>query len=539
MPRSVTETAPIWPEKRLANPIPALTVDAVTDICVIGGGIAGLTAAYLLVKENRNVVVLDAQDVLAGETSRSTAHLTGILDDRYYELAFHFGDATARAIAESHMAAINRIEAIIREEKIDCGFTRCDGYLAAAIPERAADITREAEAALAAGFADRTVFSTVPLDGIALQGPVLKFPQQAMLDPVRYAAGLADAIIARGGRIFRDARVTEVKDGMPVEVLTESGLKVHASAAIVATHTPVNDMVTMHTKQAAYRSYAISFALEKDALPPMLLWDMEKPYHYVRTVTVAGSDYLIVGGEDHKTGQANDAEERYTRLEAWTRQHFPMAGAVDKRWSGQILEPVDRLAYIGRNPGDKNVYIATGFSGNGITYGTIAGILIRDLIDHRDNMWADIYDPARKSLLAAKEYIRENANVLACMVSDWVSRGEMADAADIMPGEGAILREGVSKTACYRDEQGGLHKCSAVCTHLGCIVQWNSGEKTWDCPCHGSRFDAEGKVLNGPATKNLEPLGGDNSGVGAPVTDIRLGGPFPAGPIITGGEPSR
>jgi glycine/D-amino acid oxidase-like deaminating enzyme/nitrite reductase/ring-hydroxylating ferredoxin subunit len=546
MVRSVNETSSIWGEPRLGAPFQIPSGDTVTDVCVIGGGIAGLTVAYLLAKEGRNVVVLDAFDVGAGETSRSTAHLTAILDTRYYDLSFSFGEREARVIAESHMAAINRIEAIIREEDIDCGFQRCDGYLVAATPEQTSEMQREAEATLTAGFADRTIFSSVPLEGAVFQGPVLKFPRQAMFDPVKYTAGLAEAVTRRGGGGVRGASVVAVRsysapvrDGMPVEVETEDGNKIHASAAIVATHTPVNDTVTIHTKQAAYRSYVMSFALAQGALPPLLFWDADNPYHYVRTVQDENGDYLIVGGEDHKTGQANDAQDRYARLEAWTRRHFPMAGASGNRWSGQVMEPVDGIAYIGRNPGDKNIYIATGFSGNGTTYGTIAGILIRDLIDGRDNMWADIYDPARKSIMAAGEYIRENANVLACMVGDWVSRGEVADEADIMPGEGAILRDGLTKVACHRDDDGELHKCSAVCTHLNCIVQWNSGEKTWDCPCHGSRFDADGQVLNGPATQALEAVDGLEPGTAVPADEIPLGGPFPAGPIITGGQGTR
>ena len=533
MSRSTTGSTPVWRVPRSALVPAHLTGDIAADVVIVGAGIAGLTTAYLLAKEGRNVAVLDAGDGQGGETARSTAHVTAVLDDRYYDLSFRFGAREAEIIAESHMAAINRMEAIIREERIDCGFARCEGYLTAGTPERSPDIMREAEAALAAGFADRRVFSAVPIAGVAVQGPALRFPQQAQINPAKYMAELAGAVVSRGGRIFTDTRVVAVKDGMPVEVTTENGARVHAAAAVVTTHTPVNDRVTMHTKQAAYRTYAIACTLTGNAMPPFLLWDVEEPYHYVRTMRDGDANFLIIGGEDHKTGQANDADERYAALEAWAARRFPAIGPVAFRWSGQVMEPVDRLAFIGRNPGDNNVYIATGFSGNGMTYGTISGILIRDLIDGRDNHWAEIYDPSRKPLNATKEYLRENANAVACMVGDWVSRGEVKDVADIPPGEGAVMREGLTKVATYRDENGEIHSCSAVCTHLGCIVQWNSGEKTWDCPCHGSRFSAEGKVLHGPAFRALEPRGHEEEGTRAPVTEAPMAGPFPMGTVVT------
>lgn len=534
MTRSYDETNPIWGENRLAFPLAHLTENTVTDVCVVGAGIAGLTAAYLLAKEGRNVVVLEAFDLAAGETGRTTAHLTCVLDDRCHEMAAAFGEDDTQVIVESHLAAITRIESIIREEGIDCDFERCDGYLAAGSSELVSELEKEADACLKAGIADRTVHSVVPLEGIALQGPVLRLPQQAMFHPVKYMTGLAEAFISRGGRIFTGARVVGVRDEMPVVVVTENGHEVHASAAIIATHTPVNDLVTMHTKQAAYRSYAIACEVPRHSFPPFLLWDMLEPYHYVRLMRGPRSDYLIVGGEDHKTGQANDADSRYAALEAWTRRHFAQAGAVAHKWSGQVLEPVDRLAFIGLNPGDKNIYIATGFSGNGMTYGTIAGILIRDLIEKRDNMWARIYDPARRSMSAMTEFVRENANVVACMVGDWASQGEVSNLEDVPPGQGALVRDGLSKLAAYRDEQGEMHVCSAVCTHLNCIVQWNAGEKSWDCPCHGSRFDTDGKVLNGPAIKSLAPSNREEAGLGAPVTEAPMGGAFPNGPVTTG-----
>jgi Rieske Fe-S protein len=280
-----------------------------------------------------------------------------------------------------------------------------------------------------------------------------------------------------------------------------------AAHIVVATNTPFNDRVKLHTKQAAYRTYVVGFEVPRNSFPPVLLWDMADPYHYVRAVRGEAHDVVIVGGEDHKTGQADDPEMRYQRLESWARARLAGLGAMRYRWSGQLMEPVDALGFIGRNPfDDDNVYVVTGDSGDGMTHGTIAGMLIGDLIAGRANPWQRLYDPARKSIRAAATYVEENANFVGHMVRDWVRGGEVHDRADIPPGEGAIIREGLSTHAVYRDPRGDLHELSAVCTHLGCVVQWNSGEKSWDCPCHGSRFAVDGAVLHGPANSPLPAI---------------------------------
>jgi nitrite reductase/ring-hydroxylating ferredoxin subunit len=276
----------------------------------------------------------------------------------------------------------------------------------------------------------------------------------------------------------------------------------------VATNTPVNDLVTMHTKQAPYRTYVIGARIAKGAVPHLLLWDTPDPYHYVRVQPAVNGDaheYLIVGGEDHKTGQAEDYDERFARLEAWTRERFPIED-VPLRWSGQVMEPVDGMAFIGRNPGEENVYIATGDSGNGMTHGTVAGMLLTDLILGRDNPWAPLYEPSRMSLRAAAEFARENLNV-AAQYADYVTPGDVGSLGDVRAGEGAIVRRGLKQVAAYRDLEGTVHQFSAVCTHLGCIVAWNATENSWDCPCHGSRFHPiDGHVLNGPANTGLAKM---------------------------------
>jgi glycine/D-amino acid oxidase-like deaminating enzyme/nitrite reductase/ring-hydroxylating ferredoxin subunit len=349
-------------------------------------------------------------------------------------------------------------------------------------------------------------------------GPCLRFPRQGQFHPLKYLAGLARAIGRDGGRIFTGTHAESIEGGTPTRVRARGGPVVTAGAVVVATNTPVNDRVAIHTKQAPYMTYVIGARVPRGSVPRALYWDTLDPYHYIRLQAAIspasagdgpgheGDEVLIVGGEDHKTGQADDYAERYERLEAWARERFPMMNAVEFRWSGQVMETIDGLAFIGRNPLDEpNVFIVTGDSGMGMTHGTIAGILLTDLILGRENPWETLYDPARKTLGAAGEFAKENLNVLR-QYGDWLTGGEVASVEAVQPGTGAILRRGLTKVAAYRDEQGVLHERSAICPHLGCIVAWNEAEKTWDCPCHGSRFDRHGTVLNGPANSDLSPV---------------------------------
>jgi Rieske Fe-S protein len=266
----------------------------------------------------------------------------------------------------------------------------------------------------------------------------------------------------------------------------------------------------IYTKQAAYRTYVIGALVPAGRIPKALYWDTEDPFHYVRLQRIHANgktqDLLIIGGEDHKTGQAEGIEGRFARLATWGRKHFPGIKEIAFRWSGQVMESMDDIAFIGRNPkDDPNVYIVTGDSGAGITHGTIAGILLRDLIVGRDNPWANLYDPGRKTLSATDTFARQDPKI-AGEYALWLTPGEVSKVEEIKPGMGAVIRRGASKFAVSRDAEGSLHTCSAVCSHLGCIVSWNSTEHTWDCPCHGSRFTPDGKLLNGPALGPLEKV---------------------------------
>lgn len=492
-------------------PFPRLTVGQHADVCIVGAGIAGLTTAYLLTRAGKSVLVLDDGPIVSGETERTTAHLVSALDDRYFELERLHGERGAQLAAESHASAIDTIERIVRDEVIGCDFERLDGYLFRSPDDPADVLDRELSAAHRAGLSDTEIVTRAPITTFDT-GPALRFPRQAQFHPLKYLAALAQIITANGGRIFANTHASKIKGGRDAHVETRDGPTVTCDAIVVATNTPVNDRLAIHTKQAAYRTYVIGAMVPTSTIPKILLWDTGDPYHYVRLQSgekyAQGSahDILIVGGEDHKTGQADDAEARYAHLETWARLRFPEIREIRFRWSGQIMEPIDSLAFIGRNPMDHdNVYVCTGDSGNGMTHGTIAGLLLRDLILGRENAWESLYNPSRVKLRAAKEFARETAN-MAAQYADWLTAGDVEKEKLVPPGTGAVVRHGLSKLAVYRDLDGRLHECSAACPHLGGVVAWNHTEKTWDCPAHGSRFDRFGKVLNGPANKDLDPV---------------------------------
>ena len=511
MTNRTSETAGLTTSVWMSEAVPALpplATGAHADVCVVGAGIAGVTTAYCLMKEGKSVIVLDDNRPGGGMTERTTAHLSNEIDDGYVEIERLHGRSGAQLAARSHTAAIEWIDSTQAHEAIECDFMRLDGYLFAPSDDSNQQVEEEWQAVQRAGLSGVKRLDRLP-GNLFPTGQCLQFPRQAQFHPLKYLSGLVRAIQERGGRLFKEAHVVNVQGGKRAQVETSQGCVVTADALVIATNTPINNMVTIHTKQAAYITYVIGAAIPAGTVKPALYWDILDPYHYVRLQqgsTQQGRDLLIVGGEDHKAGQADDGEARYGRLEAWARERFPQIETVSFRWSGQVMEPVDGLAFIGRNPGDAdNIYIATGDSGMGMTHGTIAGLLITDLITGRESPWASLYDPARQPVRAAGEFVRENLNVVA-QYTDWVTSGDVETEQDIRQDSGAILRDGLTKIAAYRDAQGVLHKCSAVCPHLNCIVAWNHSEKTWDCPCHGSRFDRLGKVLNGPATSDLSPI---------------------------------
>jgi glycine/D-amino acid oxidase-like deaminating enzyme/nitrite reductase/ring-hydroxylating ferredoxin subunit len=504
-------TASPWLDDGLIETQP-LGADIRCDVCVVGAGIAGLLVAERLREGlGMTVAVLDSGAVAGGETCRTTAHFVTALDDRYMELERLHGEVGARLAAQSHAAAIDHVESLITRLGIDCGWERLDGYLT--VGRRHADkrdriLEEELAAAGRAGLMIERV-PTVPEPWPQELGPALRFPAQAQVHPIRLLNAVVGKLLDRGVAIHTGTRVVDVHGGDHAAVETESGRVVRCKHVVVATNTPINNLVAVHTKQSGYQTYVLGFRVEGAALPALLLWDGlwedDTSYHYVRMASDGEhGDLLIVGGEDHKTGQGPVRDEPYRRLEEWTRAHFPMCGAIERRWSGEVMEPVDGLAYIGHNAlGRDNVYVVTGDSGNGMTHGAIAAMLIPDLIAGRDNPWSTLYDPAPQvGVHSLRDYASENLNTVA-QYGDWLRHGDVSDESQIKPGSGAIIAKGLKRLAVYKDESGACTHLSAMCPHLGGVVRWNDLEKTWDCPCHASRFAKDGAVIHGPANRGL------------------------------------
>jgi glycine/D-amino acid oxidase-like deaminating enzyme/nitrite reductase/ring-hydroxylating ferredoxin subunit len=482
------------------------------DVVIVGAGISGLSIAYTLSSRGHNVVVLDDGNVGSGETGRTTAHIVNALDDRYYEIERVFGEEGAKLAAESHTAAINYIEEIIKKENIACDFERVDGYLFLDASDKPESMGKEYEAAKKAGVYVERLEETPHLN--TKHRNCIRFPNQAQFHPLKYLKGLSQAVVTQGGKIFTQTRVTKA-DEKGVE--TSDGLRVQAKHIVVATNSPFNNKFVMHMKQYPYRTYVIGATIKKGSLPKALWWDTGDfeanaefaPYHYVRTQPYDEKfDLLIVGGEDHPTGlpesmEANE-ESSYGKLIGWTRPRFDIIDVVYK-WSGQVLEPMDSLGYIGRNPMDSdNIYIVTGDSGNGMTHGTIAGMLIPDLVVGIENSWEKIYSPSRMHIFkTGKTLVKEFFGGLLDYFKHSPKHADDIRLSDIKSGDAKIVQLGKEKYGAYRDTDNNLHVVSATCTHAGCTVRWNSDEKSWDCPCHGSRYSFEGKVLNGPAPMDL------------------------------------
>jgi glycine/D-amino acid oxidase-like deaminating enzyme/nitrite reductase/ring-hydroxylating ferredoxin subunit len=474
-----------------------------TDVCIIGGGISGLTTAYLLTKAGRKVIVVDDGAIGGGETARTTAHLADAIDDRIYRIEEWHGAEKAKLAVESHGAAISEIERIAAAENIDCDFLRVDGYLIKAEDGGEDDLEKELKTAHDLGFTQIERAERAPIKDFDT-GECLRFPRQGQFHVLKYLSGLARAVEAGGGRFFSNTHVIEWTGEDAPEVKTENGQTIRAKQIVLATNYPL--MSKMFAKLPAYRTYAIGARIPKDSVEKCLIWDNADPYIYVRTQPETDYDVLIVGGEDHRTGQAEDFDARFGRLVQWTQKRFPEATEILYKWSGQYLETHDGLGFIGQySSGEPNVYLITGDSGMGMTHGTIGGMLVSDLILGRENPWAEVYDPSRIATQSIVEAVPEIVSSTVPYV-DWITGGDVSSVDEIKKGDGAIISHGTTKIAAYRDEDGNLHQRSAVCTHMGCIVRFNSLEKTFDCPCHGSRFGVDGHVINSPAIAPLAEL---------------------------------
>ena len=480
---------------------PALDGDVRVDVAVLGGGIVGLTVAELLKRRGKSVALVEMSRVGTGVTGHSTAKITSQHELVYDYLIETFGEDKAQMYADANQQALERIAAFVEEDGIECSFERQANYVYTESEDYLEALRREAAAAQQLGLPASFVEET-PLP-FEVKGAV-RFDDQAQFNSYTYLLGLAAEVDGDGSRVYENTRALDVTDGDTCVVETDRG-NIEADDVVIATHIPFPFKGEYWGKASPRRAYVVAGVIDPQNVPDGMYINAESPSRSIRWATQNGETLLMVCGEGHKPGQSQDTEGRYQTLKEWSRERF---GVTDfrYRWSTQDYWPADGVPFIGKlGVGSQHVWVGTGFSSWGITGGTAAAMILTDILTGEENPHVALFDSTRAGVLADKSLYEEGANVGKRLIGDWVAAPEADEASEIAAGEGKIIREGVEKVAAYRDEEGELHTISAVCTHLGCVVQWNAAEKSWDCPCHASRFDVDGGVLQGPAVKDLAP----------------------------------
>ena len=498
---------PFWIDNAPIKRFPGLERNVNVDVVVVGAGITGITTAHLLKETGLTVALIERERVASMDTGHTTAHLTCITDVELQELARNFGDDHAQAARDAGMAAIDEIQKIVQDEQIECEFTRVPAYVHvcgdSVSQKEISRLKKEASLAAKLGF-DATYLESVPYFNL----PGVRYPDQAKFHPRKYLRALVGKVAGNGSHVFEKSAASEF-DAKKRRVKANRNW-INFDRVIMATNNPlvglahVTAATLLQTKLSLYTSYAFGARVPSGTVPEALFWDTRDPYDYLRVDGRRGFDYLVYGGEDHKTGQKKATQKSYARLLARLKKIIPMAD-VDHRWSGQVISTPDGLPYIGENA--ERQFVATGYCGNGITFGTVAAIMARDWATKRKNPWSDLFAVDRKKIKGATwNYLRENKDYPCYMIKDRIARPEAQSVRQLKRGDGMIIGSRRKKFAVFRDQNGKLCKFSPVCTHLGCLVRWNPAESTWDCPCHGSRFKPTGEVIAGPAEEALRPI---------------------------------
>ena len=495
---------PVWIDSTPIQRFPRLQRNTTADVIVVGGGITGITTAYMLRKAGVKVTLIERERVASIDTGHTTAHLTYITDVELQKLRQNFGEDNAQAAWDAGAAAIDHIEKVIGEEQIECEFTRVPGYLHVQVnsssKKEAASLKKGADLAIKLGF-DAAYLESIPYFNL----PGVRFANQAKFHPRKYLRSLVKKIPGNGSHVFEKSAASEF-DAKKRRVKVNRNW-ISFDRVVMATNNPLVGLASMttatlfQTKLSLYTSYVLGARVAPGTIPEALFWDTREPYDYLRIDRQRGFDYVVFGGEDHKTGQQRNTKRAYARLLARLKKIIPQA-RVEHRWSGQIISTPDGLPYIGQNA--ERQFVATGYCGNGITFGTLAAMMARDWATGRKNPWTDLFAVDRKKIKGATwNYLRENKDYPYYMVKDRLARPEADSVRELRPGEGMIIGRRGKKVAAFRDPNGNVHRLSPVCTHLGCVVRWNPAESTWDCPCHGSRFKPTGEVIAGPAEEPL------------------------------------
>lgn len=479
---------------------PALSNDLRADVAIIGGGIVGIMAATFLKEAGKSVAVLEAGKIVEGVTGHTTAKVTSLHTLVYQELLSKFGAEKARIYGESNQLALEIIKQLCGQRSIECGLADTSAFTYASSQEQVSKIEQEVEASQSLGL-PAAFYDELPLP-FPIKAAV-GFSGQLQFHPRRFLLPLAESLPGAGSHVFEQTRVLDVEEGQPCRVVTSNGTVVTADDVIVATNMPVVNKGLFFARATPSRGYALAMEVQPADVPEGMFINAESPTHSVRPAVHEGKAVLILSGENHHVGEATDSRAHWDRLEEWGRNELG-AGPVAFRWSTQDFYSPDKVPYIGKMlPGSHHLFTATGFSAWGMTHGVVAGKLLADLITGVDNEAAELYDPNRINVKTLPKFVKKGGHDAKRLLGDRL-QDDPEDTLQIPRGEGQVVELGGEKVAVFRDEQGSLQALSAACTHLGCIVSWNNAERSWDCPCHGSRFASSGDVLHGPAVAPLE-----------------------------------
>ncbi|MDQ6763573.1 MAG: FAD-dependent oxidoreductase [Bacteroidota bacterium] len=474
----------------------------VYDVLIVGGGMTGISTGLLLQKAGKKCIIAEAKTIGFGTSGGTTAHLNTFMDSPYSEIEKNFGEDNAHLVYTSATGALELIEKNIIEYNINCGFSKQQGFLFSQDDDQSKELEDIFEASAKAGcevkYSDKI---PVPVEF----KKAMIFEKQAQFHPSQYLYGIAKAFEDAGGTLLQGCRITGLHEKDILEIESDRGI-INARHLIYATHTPPGGNV-LHFRCAPYRSYAMALKLKDNNYPAGLAYDMYDVYHYYRTQEIDGEKYLIAGGEDHKTAHEENTEMCFTKLEAYLRKYFAIEH-IPYKWSSQDFQSVDGLPYIGHLPGNgNNVFVATGFGGNGMTYSHIAAKLLTDMIVTAKSAYEKLYSPGRiKPIAGFTDFVKEAADVAVNFIGKWFTSSTINELSDIANGEAKVVKYESHSIALFKDESGKSHAVNPACTHIDCKVAWNNAEESWDCPCHGSRFDADGEMLTAPARRNLEKI---------------------------------
>jgi glycine/D-amino acid oxidase-like deaminating enzyme/nitrite reductase/ring-hydroxylating ferredoxin subunit len=497
------QTGSLWIDTTEDSAFPPLSGPLDVDVAVVGAGICGITAALLLKRAGKSIALLDSKRILHGATGYTTAKVTVAHSLTYTTVTKNFGVEGARLYAQANQAGLDLIAELVEAEGIDCELARRANYVYAETPAERRRVEHEVKAAAAAGLGAEFI-TDVPLP-YRVAG-AFRLENQAQFHPRKYLLPLARAVEGDGSRVLELTRVHDVREGQQIRVITDRG-ELTARDLVLASHLPVLDRGLFFAKAHPERSYAVAARITADQDPDGMYINIGRPTRSLRTARDEHGPLLLLGGEGHKPGTDADTEARYRALEDFGRERWQVE-EFPYRWSTQDYMPLDGVPYVGRlSRRSDHIYVATGFKKWGMTNGTAAAMLIADLILGRKNAWAELYDAKRLTPRAsATKFVKENWLVARHFVGDRLERGDEVPLSAIPPGQGRLVRVGGRKVAAYREEDGELHTLSPVCTHLGCHVAWNTAERSWDCPCHGSRFRGDGTLIQGPAPRDLRRI---------------------------------